>query len=142
MITVSPEVKKAFELACNVQKNAYAPYSNFQVGAAFKLKNRDEYTVGCNVENASFGATVCAERGAVQTSIGKLGGKPDFEFLVVVTNTDPCIGPCALCLQVLSEFVGPDFPIYLGNPKGIQTQVKFSDLLGKPFSTIPDQIES
>lgn len=141
MLKVSSEVTKAYEFAKGVQKNAYAPYSNFHVGACFKIKGSDEYITGCNVENASFGATVCAERGAVQTAIAKSGGKPSFEFLVVVTNTDPSIGPCALCLQVLSEFVSSDFPIYLGNPKEIQTTVKFSDLLGKPFSTIPKQID-
>lgn len=141
MNKISDEVKKAYELAKGVQKKAYAPYSNFHVGACFKIKGADEYVSGCNVENASYGATVCAERGAIQTSIAKLGGKPEFEHLVVVTNTDPCIGPCALCLQVLSEFVSNDFPIYLANPHGIQTQVKFSDLLGKPFSKIPDQID-
>ena len=105
------------------------------------MKGKDEYVSGCNVENASYGGTVCAERGGIQTTIAKFGGKPEYEFLVVVTNTDPSIGPCGLCLQILSEFVEGNFPIYLGNPHGIQTQVKFSDLLGKPFSKIPEQID-
>src|SRR5690606_1032354 len=133
MTPLSAEVKKAYECAKAVQKNAYAPYSNFLVGAAFKIKGRDEYITGCNVENASYGATVCAERGAVQTAVAKLGGKPEFDFLVVVTNTNPCIGPCALCLQVLSEFVPRDFVIYFANQNEIQTKVEFQELLGKPF---------
>lgn len=138
---VESTVQKAFELALNAQKNAHAPYSNFQVGAAIKLKGQDKIYPGCNVENASYGATVCAERTAIQSSVC-WEGKPEFEFLVVVSNTDPAVGPCALCLQVISEFCGPEFPIYLANPNGIQKMVKFKDLLSTPFSSIPDKPES
>lgn len=139
-MTNDKNVLKAYELAKEVRLKAYAPYSNFLVGACFKLKNSDEYITGCNVENASYGGTVCAERGAIQAAVAKLGGKPEFEFLVVTTNTDPAIGPCGLCLQVLSEFVNENFPIYLSNPKEIQGEFKFSDFLKKPFSKIPKQM--
>ncbi len=134
-----PIVIKAYEKAMTAQNNAHAPYSNFQVGAAFKIKNSDEIIAGCNVENASYGATVCAERVAVTTSVASFG-KPEFEFLVVVTNTDPAIGPCALCLQVLSEFCAADMPIYLANKVEIQKELKFNDFLPSPFSSIPEQI--
>lgn len=126
-----------YKEAIRSQQNAYAPYSKFHVGAAFYTKSK-KIIAGCNVENASFGATVCAERAAVQNSIS-INGEHSFEFLVVVTNTDPAIGPCGLCLQVLSEFVTSDFPIFLANSKGIQSQVTFNDLLGRPFSEIPKQ---
>lgn len=138
-MSFSPEVLSAFELASNVQNNAHAPYSNFQVGAAIKIKNHKDVVVGCNVENASYGATVCAERVAITSSVAKYG-KPEFEFLVVVTNTDPAIGPCALCLQVISEFCSSDMPIYFANRNGIQKKILFKDLLPSPFSKIPDQI--
>lgn len=130
-------VLEAFRLACDAQKNAYAPYSKFYVGAALKLKGKDKIYSGCNVENASYGATICAERNAIFATVAK-EGRPEYEFLVVVSNTDPAIGPCALCLQVVAEFSEPDLPIYLANPEGIQTMVHFKDLLGSPFSKIPD----
>lgn len=137
---VNPIVTKAFDLACKAQKNAYAPYSKFYVGAALKLKNSDKIYSGCNVENASYGATVCAERNAIFSTVAS-EGKPEYEFLVVVSNTDPAIGPCALCLQVIAEFCEPDMPIYLANPEEIQQVVKFKDLLGSPFSKIPETPE-
>lgn len=138
-MSFDPIVVKVYEKAMSAQKNAHAPHSNFQVGAAFKIKNSDEIVAGCNVENASYGATVCAERVAITSSIANLG-KPEFEFLVVVTNTDPAIGPCALCLQVLSEFCSPDMPIYLANKNEIQSKLTFKDFLPNPFSKIPEQI--
>lgn len=138
-MTVQPIVESAFKKALEAQSNAHAPYSNFQVGAAIKIKGQDLIIPGCNVENASYGATVCAERVAITSSVAKLG-KPEFEFLVVVTNTDPAIGPCALCLQVISEFCSPDMPIYFSNKEGIQKKTLFKDLLPNPFSKIPDQI--
>ena len=136
---VDSVVEKAFQVAIKTQKNAHVPYSNFQVGAAIKIKGQDKVFYGCNVENASYGATVCAERTAIQSSVAALG-KPEFEFLIVVTNTDPAIGPCGLCLQVISEFCGPDFPIYFANPKEIQRKILFKDLLSSPFSEIPKQV--
>lgn len=136
---IDPIVEMAFKNAIQVQNKAHAPYSNFHVGAALKVKGSDKVYYGCNVENASYGATVCAERTAFQTSIAD-NGKQDYEFLIVVTNTNPAIGPCGLCLQVISEFCAPDFPIYLANPQGIQRKILFKDLLASPFSKIPDQI--
>ncbi len=136
---VTSDVKKAYKLACAARKNAHAPYSHFQVGAVLKIKGKDEFVQGCNVENASYGATVCAERTAFQASVVKFG-KPKFEFLVVVTNTDPAIGPCGLCLQVIAEFCDRSMPIYLANPKEIQTKTTFGELLHQPFSKIPKQV--
>ena len=127
----------AFKAALKARDHAHAPYSKFQVGAALVDEAGNIYS-GCNVENASFGATVCAERTAILSSVAQRGKIP-FSFLVVVCNTNPVTVPCALCLQVLSEFVGPDFPIYLGNLKGIQSQIFFKDLLPKPFNTLDKQ---
>ena len=138
---VSEEVKKVYEAALKARLNAHAPYSNFLVGAALKLKNSDTIVSGCNVENASYGATVCAERTAFQAAIAQYG-KQEFEFLVVVTNTDPAIGPCALCLQVMGEFCDANFPVYIANPNEIQKLVKYGELLPSPFSAIPEQCKN
>lgn len=138
-MSFDPIVLEAYKKALDAQKNAHAPYSKFHVGAAIKIKDSDMIIAGCNVENASYGATVCAERVAITSSVCELG-EPKFEFLVVVTNTDPAIGPCALCLQVLSEFCSENMPIYLANKTKIQKKVTFGDLLPNPFSVIPDQV--
>jgi len=132
-------IQTAYEKAKKAQSHAHAPYSKFNVGAAIKFKNNDEVFTGCNVENASFGATVCAERGAIQTGIGVLG-KQEIEFIIVVTDTNPAIGPCGLCLQVISEFAKKDTPIYLSNQNEIQTMATFGEFLSAPFSEIPETI--
>jgi cytidine deaminase len=127
-------VRRAYELAVSSRENAYAPYSNFQVGAALKLKGHDKIYSGCNVENASFGSTVCAERNAIFSSVVDQG-RNEIEFIVIVTNTTPPTVPCALCLQVLAEFAKPDLPIYLANEEGIKDKVEFKDLLPQPFNS-------
>ncbi len=129
---LSDDVLHAYELAKKVKQFAYAPYSKFHVGSALKLKETSQYFTGCNVENASFGGTVCAERNAIASMVAAQGKSP-LEFIVVVTDTDPAIGPCGLCLQILSEFVEDDFLIYTANEKKIQGVCQFSDLLKKPF---------
>ena len=136
---VNKVVGNAYKQAIKAQSNAYAPYSNFFVGAAIKLKGIEKVITGCNLENASYGATVCAERGAIQAANTEFG-KPDIEFIVVVSNTEPAIGPCALCLQVISEFAQKDLPIYLANKNEIQKVITFGDLLSSPFSEIPKTI--
>jgi cytidine deaminase len=131
---------EAYEKGLKAQSYSYSPYSNFKVGAALKVKGHDEIFVGCNVENASYGATICAERNAVWSSVAKLG-KQELEFLIVITNTaDPSI-PCALCLQVLSEFNDGDLPIYLANQDGVKNLVYLNELLPRPFSSIPKERE-
>lgn len=126
-------VNEAYDDALKARENAYAPYSHFKVGAALKLKGHDEIISGCNVENASFGATMCAERTAIHAAIAKYG-KNELEFIVVLTDTEPATQPCALCLQVMSEFSRPEMPIYLANLKGIQSEVPFSKFLPYPFN--------
>lgn len=125
-----PEVQIAFEKAKAVWPHAYAKYSKYHVTAALKVKGRDELILGVNVENASFGATICAERTAFVSARAQMG---DFEPEFIVVLTADGAGPCGLCLQVLSEFAGPDFPIYLGTPDGLTEKLEFRQLLKKPF---------
>ena len=118
-----------------MQQNAYAPYSKFKVGSALKLKKHDDIIVGCNVENASFGATICAERSAILNAIARYG-KSEIEFIVVVTDLDDPAVPCAQCLQVICQFADGDLPIYLGNEKGIISKIKLEELLPRPFNSL------
>jgi cytidine deaminase len=128
-------IDNAFQVALKARDNAHAPYSKFQVGAAIKIKSDDVIYPGCNVENASYGATVCAERNAILSAVARKG-KIEIEFVVVACNTKPVTVPCALCLQVLSEFTTPDTPIYLGDLESIKKTVLFKDLLPMPFNTL------
>ncbi len=114
---------------------AYAPYSGFKVGAALLTKNGKVFT-GCNIENASFSPTICAERTAVAKAVSE--GEREFAALAVVGGKDGIITgicpPCGGCRQVLSEFCGPDFPIYLGKGRGEFETVTLKDLLPLGFS--------
>lgn len=126
------QLAQGLKLATEVRQKAHAPYSKFQVGAAIKLKNKDQWVGGCNCENSSYGGTVCAERIAVFSSLSQ-HGSTDFEALVLVTDTPTGDVPCAFCLQVLSEFVGPDFPVICANLDGIKHRFTFKDLLPVTF---------
>ncbi len=128
----SPLLKKAYEFAKEARLRAHAPYSEFKVGCCLKLRNSDELIVGCNVENASYGLTTCAERTAIFKAIAERG-TIDPEYLVVVTDADPPAPPCGPCLQVMAEFCQPHCEIYLANLKGIQEKLLFKELLPKPF---------
>lgn len=137
---MSPEqLTLGHKVATEAQLRSYSPYSRFKVGAALKLKGQERWVHGCNVENSSYGATVCAERIAVFSAISQWNCR-DFEALVLVTDTEQGDLPCALCLQVLSEFVGPDFPVYSANPKKIVKEYTFKQLLPHPFdrANLPD----
>ena len=129
---IPTEVQKAYEKALKARERAHAPYSHFKVGACLKLKGKDEYIVGVNVENVSYGATVCAERNAFGAMISQWGLK-EADFIVVVTDSEPAAQPCALCLQVMAEFCPPEFPVYMGNLSGLQGKRTFAELLPNPF---------
>lgn len=129
-MSISPTVERAYQAALVARKNSYSPYSKFKVGAAIQIAG--ETITGTNIENASFGATLCAERAALAQAVSRFG-KVKPEFVVVVTGEDKATVPCALCLQMLAEFCSDDTPIYLGNEKSILFTYKFKDLLPHPF---------
>ena len=96
------------DLAKAAREQAYAPYSNFKVGAALLCEDGTVYT-GCNVENAAYSPTLCAERVAFGKAISE--GKRAFSAIAVVGNTAPCT-PCGVCRQVMAEFCKKDFLIH------------------------------
>lgn len=123
-----------FEVAKKTRENAYAPYSGFKVGAAARIRGTDTIIGACNVENVSYGATVCAERNVVFAAVARTGGA-DLEDLVIVTDAEPPAVPCALCLQVLQEFCPPDLRIHLADLSGVRSEVTLGELLPHPFSS-------
>lgn len=116
------EAKKAREYA-------YVPYSNFPVGAAILTKSGQIYT-GCNIENAAYPNTCCAERVAIFKAISS--GECEFSAMLVVADSNRPIPPCGSCRQVMSEFFTEDMNIYLANVKGDMKIVSMNELL--PFS--------
>jgi len=105
---------KMIEAAIAVSRNAYAPYSNFHVGAAL-LTHEGDIIVGCNVENASYGLTICAERNAIFAAVAR--NIKTFRAVAIVADGDPMPYPCGACRQVLSEFCGPSTPVYIASIK-------------------------
>lgn len=120
---------KLVEAAKAARENAHAPYSNFRVGAALRAKSGRIYT-GCNVENATYGLTVCAERVAIFKAISE--GERGFDAVAVVTDTDGLTPPCGACRQLLWEFCG-DAEVILANLKGKAETTRMSALLPRPF---------
>jgi len=120
------------EKAQQAHDNAYAPYSNFKVGAALIGEN-DELFTGCNVENASYGLTVCAERNCISTAVGQ--GVRNVKALVVFTAQKKLTSPCGACRQVIAEFMTQDAMIGLVNHLGDSQLWRVSDLLPDAFTT-------
>ena len=120
------------EAAAKTREHAYTPYSNFKVGACIKSAATGRIYTGCNVENSSFGATICAERNALLNAIAQ-EGTIGVETLVVVSDDNPPAPPCAMCLQVLAEFTAPDSLVILSSLEGKRAEYRFSELLPNPF---------
>ena len=100
--TISQEkITNLVSAALEARNRAYAPYSNFRVGAAL-LKSSGDIVTGCNVENASYGATICAERNAIFSAIAD--GHTSFEAICIAGDVDEVIVPCGICRQVMVEF--------------------------------------
>jgi cytidine deaminase len=119
------------EAAKQSRENAHAPFSNFRVGAAVHSSSGRIFG-GCNVENASYGLTLCAERVAIFKAISE--GERGFDAIAVVTDTDTLTPPCGACRQIIWEFCG-DIPVTLSNLKGKSETYQMRDLFPKPFDT-------
>lgn len=115
------------DAALDARSKAYAPYSKFRVGAALLCADGETFT-GVNVENASFGLTICAERSAIMAAVS--GGRQDFTALAVAADSEKITAPCGACLQVLAEFVSTNFPVLLINARvGSEISTTFGELL-------------
>lgn len=121
---------RLIELAKGARERAYAPYSHFPVGAALLGRSGRVYT-GCNVENASYPAGICAERCAVAKAVSE--GEREFSAIAVVGDTEGPCAPCGICRQVLAEF-GPDIQVIMANLKGNVRVLAAADLLPGAFT--------
>lgn len=125
--------KTLLEHAFKAMENAYAPYSHFKVGACAVLKN-GTYFYGANVENASYGATNCAERNAVFAAYSNGYRKDDIEAVAIVSEGHRLAAPCGVCRQVLCELLNQDTPIVLANKAGDLKVTNIEELLPMQFN--------
>ncbi|MGB7203133.1 MAG: cytidine deaminase [Pyrinomonadaceae bacterium] len=123
--------KELIAAATAVRENAYAPFSDFRVGAALETDD-GEVISGCNVESASYGLTVCAERVAIWKAISQ--GKRKIVKIAVVADTEDLTPPCGVCRQIIWEF-GGDIPVVFANLSGKVETVQMRDLLPRAFDT-------
>jgi cytidine deaminase len=117
--------------AKQARENAYAPFSNFRVGAAVRASSGRTYT-GCNIENATLGLTICAERVAIFKAMSE--GERDFDAIAVVTDVDGLTPPCGACRQIIWEFCG-DVPVLLANLSGKVEKEMSAGLLPRHFDS-------
>ena len=128
---LSESVRKKLEAAARkVMRNAHAPYSDFHVGSAILLTNGKIFS-GCNVENASYGMTNCAERTAIFSAVAALGPKIEIRAVAVANDKGAPCSPCGACRQVIYEF-GPDAVIYFQGASGPR-QAHITELLPEGF---------
>lgn len=121
------ELLQEARIAC---KHAYAPYSHYKVGAALLTKSNRLYT-GCNIENASYGATICAERVAISKAVAE--GNLDIDKIAIVAENGKYAYPCGICRQVMAEFMPDGYVIVDDISEGIR-EVAVKDLLPEAFS--------
>lgn len=126
-------VEKLIEEAKEARLRAYVPYSGFQVGAAL-LDSNGHIHHGCNVENAAYGPTNCAERTALFRAVADGLAPGTFKALAVVADTEEPVAPCGVCRQVISELCALDMPVYLTNLKGQIRVTNAAELLPGAFS--------
>src|SRR5438067_9523048 len=115
--------------ATEAREHAYAPYSSFKVGAALLASNGRVFT-GCNVENATYGLTVCAERVALWKAVSE--GEREFVAVAVVSESEHPAFPCGACRQLLWEFCG-DIEVIIANLRGVRESHRLSQLFPHPF---------
>ena len=126
-----PALEELLEEARQAAQHSYSPYSGFRVGAALRLTNGAVVT-GTNVENVSYGLTLCAERAALVQAISRFGPAIRVEAVAVANLNDAPSPPCGACRQVLAEFTAPQAPVRYSAADGPRT-VPFADLFPQPF---------
>jgi cytidine deaminase len=127
---VGKQRERLLRKARAAMKKAYAPYSHFRVGSAL-LTTRGKVFSGCNVENASYGMTNCAERTAIFSAVAELGPKLEIRAIAVVNDHGVPCSPCGACRQVIYEF-GPDATVFYQGAKG-KKQAHITELLPEGF---------
>ena len=124
------EVKNMLRMANEARDRAYAPYSNFRVGACLKGAT-GAYYLGCNIENAAYSPSNCAERTAMFKAVYE--GERQFDAIAIVWDGENPAVPCGVCRQVLAEFCDPEMPVICANRKGQYKLVAMGDLLPDAF---------
>lgn len=136
MQKIPTALKKLYEAAKKARENAYSPYSGYKVGAAIldiSQSQKGKIFTGCNVENSSYGATVCAERTAIQSAVAAQGSLTIAEIMVVTDATPPW-PPCGLCRQVIAEFArDKEILIHAANLKGEIITTSYDSLMPNAF---------
>ncbi len=134
-MTLSPGDEDLIRVASLARARAYAPYSTYKVGAAIRTK-RNKIHSGANVENVSYGMTVCAERCAAFAAVAS-GETADWDAIAIVIDDDKLPSPCGACRQVLAEF-SPDLRVVLATTSGLRDATTLRALLPDPF--LPDRL--
>lgn len=122
-------VEQLIACATAARENACAAYSHYKVGSALLAASGKVYT-GCNIENATYGLTVCAERVALWKALSE--GERAFKQIAVVTSATPPASPCGACRQLLWEFCG-DIEVVLANPQGLRKNLRLAEIFPQPF---------
>jgi cytidine deaminase len=123
-------IEKLVELAGDARQNAYAPYSKFKVGAAVECRDGRIFT-GANIENSSYGLTICAERVALVKAVSE--GAPEITGIAVIADTHAPIPPCGACRQVMLELCGPETVVVMANLRGQLDTRALRELAPVPF---------
>jgi cytidine deaminase len=127
-------LEQFLEAAKKARENAYIPYSGFAVGAVV-LDSDNHLHQGCNVENAAYGPTNCAERTALFRAIADGRKAGEFQAIAVIGDTDLPITPCGVCRQVIAELCDPNMPVILGNLRGAYRVTTAAELLPGAFTS-------
>ncbi len=130
------DIKELYDAAIKVKGKAYAPYSDFHVGSALRTKSGKIFT-GCNVENSSYGVTICAERNAIFKMVSE--GEQEISSILVIGDTEKFLPPCGACRQVIAEFSKEDTPVIMCNKKGEFKESTVGEVLPFGFSLNEDR---
>jgi|SRR5580698_7452918 cytidine deaminase len=124
-------LESLLEMAREAARKSYSPYSGFRVGAALRLTN-GEFAIGTNVENVSYGLTICAERAALVQAVSRFGPEVRISAVAIANLNDAASPPCGACRQVLAEFIEPEAPVVFPAANGVRV-MPFSQVMPLAF---------